>query len=143
MKKKIKIWSSGGVILENKKILVCYRINEDLYCLPKGTPENDEGIEETAIREVFEETGINPKIISKLGEVNYKINKYLGNSRYKNNTEYNKTVHFFLMSKISGSINDHDDEFDKILWMSLEEAKKKLTYKNEISIVEKAFYSKN
>tara|TARA_B110000438_G_scaffold89536_1_gene89027 strand:+ start:8788 stop:9219 length:432 start_codon:yes stop_codon:yes gene_type:complete len=143
MKKKLKIWSSGGVILENKKILVCHRIDEELYCLPKGTPENNESIEETAIREVSEETGIYTKIISKLGEVHYKINKYLDNSRYENNTEYNKTVHFFLMNKISGSIKDHDDEFDKILWMSLKEVKKKLTYQNEISIVEKAFYSKN
>ena len=143
MKKNVIIWSSGGVILENSKILVCHRIDENLYCLPKGTPENNEGIEETAIREVSEETGINSKIISKLGEVHYKINKYLDNPRYEKNTEYNKTVHFFLMNKISGNIKDHDDEFDEILWMSLNEVKKKLTYQNEISIVEKAFYSKN
>jgi hypothetical protein len=47
------------------------------------------------------------------------------------------------MNKISGNIKDHDDEFDEILWMSLNEVKKKLTYQNEISIVEKAFHSKN
>ena len=143
MKKKLNIWSSGGVILENKKILVCHRINESLYCLPKGTPENNESIEETAIREVTEETGIKPNIISKIGEVHYKIVKYSDNSKYEKNTEYNKTVHFFLMNRLNGSIILHDNEFDEILWMSLDEAKKKLTYQNEISIVEKAFYSKN
>lgn len=143
MKNKINIWSSGGVILENQTILICHRINEDLYCLPKGTPENNESIEETAIREVTEETGIKPKIIFKLGEVHYKIVKYSDNSKYEKNTEYNKTVHFFLMNKLDGNIGLHDNEFDEVLWMSLDEAKKKLTYQNEISIVEKAFYSKN
>ena len=47
------------------------------------------------------------------------------------------------MSENGGSIDNHDKEFDEILWMSLETAKEKLTYKDELTIVEKAFYAKN
>ena len=47
------------------------------------------------------------------------------------------------MSEKNGSIKNHDDEFDEIIWMSLEEAKEKITYEDEFSIVEKAFYAKN
>ena len=46
------------------------------------------------------------------------------------------------MSKLDGSTNNHDGEFDEVTWMSLEEAKEKITYKDEFSIVEKAFYAK-
>jgi hypothetical protein len=47
------------------------------------------------------------------------------------------------MEKIGGDLEYHDHEFDSVLWMSLNEAKEKLTYQNELSIVEKAFHAKN
>ena len=138
-----KIWSAGGVLLKNNKLVVCHRKNEDLYCLPKGTPEKNESIEQTAIREVSEETGLIPKIISNLGEINYEFTRLEKKNRYKKNILYKKAVYFFLMSENGGSTNDHDNEFDEILWMTLEIAKEKLNYKDEFSIVEKAFYTKN
>jgi len=143
MKQTKKIWSAGGVLIRNKKVLICYRKSENLFCLPKGSPEKNESIEETAIREVSEETGIVPKLISDLGTINYEFTKLSMQNRYKKNILYKKTVYFFLMSEKNGSINNHDDEFDEIIWMSKEEAKEKLTYKDEFSIVEKAFYTKN
>ncbi|MBA46746.1 MAG: hypothetical protein CL893_01530 [Dehalococcoidia bacterium] len=138
-----KIWSAGGVIIKNNKVIVCHRKNENLFCLPKGTPEQNESIEETAIREVSEETGIIPKIISNLGEINYEFTRLEKKNRYKKNILYKKTVYFFLMSEIGGSIEFHDNEFDEILWMTFEIAKEKLNYKDEFAIVEKAFYAKN
>ena len=75
MNKLVNIWSSGGVIIFEEKVAICHRKKENLFCLPKGTPEDDENIEQTAIREVTEETGIIPKIINKIGEVQYTIKK--------------------------------------------------------------------
>tara|TARA_B100001250_G_scaffold64805_3_gene51179 strand:- start:354 stop:791 length:438 start_codon:yes stop_codon:yes gene_type:complete len=138
-----KIWSAGGILIKNNELLVCHRKNEKLFCLPKGTPEKNESIEQTAIREVLEETGIIPKILTDLGEINYEFTKITKQNRYKKNILYKKTVYFFLMSENGGSIDNHDKEFDEILWMSLETAKEKLTYKDELTIVEKAFYAKN
>ncbi len=143
MKKTEKIWSAGGALIRENKVLICYRKSENLFCLPKGTPENNESIEQTAIREVYEETGVYPKLISNLGEINYEFTKLTKHNRYNKNILYKKTVYFFLMSEKNGSIKNHDDEFDEIIWMSLEEAKEKITYKDEFSIVEKAFYAKN
>ena len=64
-------------------------------------------------------------------------------TKYKKDVEYNKIVYYYLMEKIGGDLEYHDHEFDSVLWMSLNEAKEKLTYQNELSIVEKAFHAKN
>ena len=141
MRNVIKLWSAGGVVIKNDKILICYRKNQNLFCLPKGTPELGENIEETAIREVSEETGLVPKILSKIGENNYEFYKKSTDKRYEKNIIYKKTVYFFLMAVTGGDIKNHDHEFDKVLWMSLEKSKEKLTYNNEFSIVEKAFFA--
>tara|TARA_B100001029_G_scaffold33309_1_gene25146 strand:- start:3024 stop:3455 length:432 start_codon:yes stop_codon:yes gene_type:complete len=143
MNKLVSIWSSGGVIIFEEKVAICHRKKENLFCLPKGTPEDDENIEQTAIREVTEETGIIPKIINKIGEVQYTIKKETSTTKYKKDVEYNKIVYYYLMEKIGGDLEYHDHEFDSVLWMSLNEAKEKLTYQNELSIVEKAFHAKN
>ena len=83
MNKLVNIWSSGGVIIFEEKVAICHRKKENLFCLPKGTPEDDENIEQTAIREVTEETGIIPKIINKIGEVQYTIKKETSTTKYK------------------------------------------------------------
>ena len=143
MNKVVSIWSTGGVIIHEGKVADCYRKKEKLFCLPKGTPENNENIEQTAIREVAEETGIIPKIVNKIGEIQYSIKQETSTKKYKKDIEYNKIVYYYLMEKIGGDIEYHDHEFDSVLWMSLDEAKEKLTYQNELSIVEKAFHAKN
>ena len=53
-----KIWSAGGILIKNNELLVCHRKNEKLFCLPKGTPEKNESIEQTAIREVLVRGGL-------------------------------------------------------------------------------------
>ena len=67
MKKTEKIWSAGGALIRENKVLICYRKSENLFCLPKGTPENNESIEQTAIREVYEETGLEVEIAEEVG----------------------------------------------------------------------------
>ena len=52
-------------------------------------------------------------------------------------TIYKKTVYFFDDPN-GGSIENHDEEFDEVVWMSIQNAKEKLTYKDEFSILEKA-----
>jgi hypothetical protein len=46
------------------------------------------------------------------------------------------------MTPNGGSIENHDEEFDEVVWMSIQNAKEKLTYKDEFSILEKAFHAK-
>ena len=60
---KIHVWSAGGVVVRKNnnqtEVLICERFSENIIALPKGKPNEGEDEEETAVREVREETGIN------------------------------------------------------------------------------------
>lgn len=119
---------SGGKI----EVVLCGRSQSGVWGLPKGTPNLGEGLEETAIREVNEETGLEVKIEAKIGSIRY---------WYMNPAEearYHKTVHHYLMLPIGGDISLHDPEYDLVQWFSAEEACRTLTYQNETKIVRKA-----
>ena len=103
---------------------------QDLIALPKGKPNYGEDEIATAIREVREETGIEVKIVQKVSEIFYSFINF--------GITINKKVTFFLMEMISGNINDHDGEFDKVYWEKAEEALKMLTYQGERDVLEKA-----
>ncbi len=58
------IFSAGGVLCdeENKKVFLIYKNKTDEWLLPKGCMEENETIEQTAEREVFEEAGYKNKV---------------------------------------------------------------------------------
>ena len=100
--------------------------------MPKGTPVIGENLEETAIREVSEETGLEVVIQDKIGVINYSfVNE-------EKNIQYHKHVHFYLMVKSGGSFEKHEDEFDSVRWFSLDVALRVVTYENEIELILKA-----
>lgn len=121
--------SSGGVVVKDGAHVLLAR-REEHWQLPKGLVEEGEKIEETAIREVKEETGINARIIKPLGKVNYWY--------YREGKRIYKTVYFFLMEAISGDIKEHDSEMDEVRWFEMDEALEKIAYRNEKDILEKA-----
>lgn len=103
-----------------------------VWCLPKGTVEKGESPEETAQREVREETGITGHIVRKLGDITY---------WYQSRDEgvrYFKTVSFFLMSYVSGDTGDHDRELDEVMWVPLQEAEARLSYPGERDMMARA-----
>ena len=67
--KELKLWAAGGVIINKlgNEVVLCHRQKESLWTLPKGKPKKSESITQTALREVNEETGLEVKIISKIG----------------------------------------------------------------------------
>lgn len=131
--------SSGGVLYrENgsglEVILISHRgLNGfEKWCLPKGTVEEGETLEETALREVREETGISGQLLEKLGEIRYEF--YSREDREK----ILKSVHFYLLVYLSGSELDHDDEADEARWFPIDAAEKQLTHVNEAAMLRKA-----
>ena len=70
---KLDVWSAGGAILRKNnnqtEVLICERFSENIIALPKGKPNEGEDEEETAVREVREETGINAIIKSKIKDI--------------------------------------------------------------------------
>ena len=91
-----------------------------------------EDLEQTAVREVREETGLDAKILRKLGEITYEFYSKADRSRV------HKTVHLFLLECLGGDMADHDDEVEEVRWFPLSDAVQMLTHKNERDVLEKA-----
>ncbi len=102
------------------------------WSLAKGTPDAGESLEETALREVQEETGLEVEIDAPLGTINY---WFVGRDP---DVRFHKTVHFYLMVPIGGGIELHDPEFDVVQWFSSDEALSVLAYANEADIMRRA-----
>ncbi len=101
-----------------------------LWALPKGTPDSGETIEETALRETREETGLEVEIEVPLSSIRYFF--------VRGTTRYHKTVHFFLMHPVGGALELHDHEFDEVRWAVGSEALALLTHATERTVVEDA-----
>jgi 8-oxo-dGTP pyrophosphatase MutT (NUDIX family) len=100
------------------------------WTLPKGTPDPEETIEQTAIREVTEETGLNVRIVEPLPSIEYTF--------VQDGTRIHKTVHYFLMESIGGDLARHDHEFDEVRWIPFDHAPTMLTFETERSLVARA-----
>ena len=126
--------SAGGVVHRSEagrvELLLVHRRSPLLWALPKGTPDSGESIEETALRETREETGIEVEIESPLGSISYFF--------VRERIRFHKTVHFFLMRPVGGSIDLHDHEFDEVRWFQLEEALEIMSYPTERGVVGRA-----
>ena len=121
--------SAGGVVLKKERMVLLARRNED-WQFPKGQVEKGERMEETAVREVREETGVEARIVKSLGRINYWY--------YREGRRIYKTVHFFLMEAVRENRKQRDSEMDEVRWFNLEDAVKKISYRNERDILERA-----
>ena len=127
--------SAGGVVYRDlgggPEVAICGRNYPATWGLPKGTPEPGESHEETAVREVNEETGLQVKIESRIGAIDYWF------VRARDGVRCHKTVHFYLMTPIGGDTSFHDREFDVVKWVPIQEALGALTHEDEVGIVQK------
>ena len=126
--------SAGGVVYREQdgrlQVALAHRRSPPLWALPKGTPDSGETIEETAVRETREETGLEVEIVRPLSSIRYFF--------VRGTTRFHKTVHFFLMRAVGGTPDDHDHEFDEVRWMDVSEALALMTHATERSVVEEA-----
>jgi 8-oxo-dGTP pyrophosphatase MutT (NUDIX family) len=106
------------------------RSRAGIWALPKGTPRTGETIEQVALREVQEETGLQVRLISYVGCISY--------SFVHDQVRYQKQVRHFLFEATGGDTSLHDHEYDLVEWFSLAEASRRLTYQNEVYILEQA-----
>jgi 8-oxo-dGTP pyrophosphatase MutT (NUDIX family) len=102
--------------------------------LPKGIVDPGETPEETAVREVREEAGIDAALLAPLEPVEY---WYVGH-RGKQRVRFHKFVHFYVMEYQSGQLSDHDHEVNEARWVDIEQAQKMLAFKGERQAVAQA-----
>jgi 8-oxo-dGTP pyrophosphatase MutT (NUDIX family) len=127
--------SAGGVVwrrdgAKGLEVVVCGRRSDRIWGLPKGTPDANEAIEDTALREVREETGLDVELGERLQTIEYWFTA--------NGVRYHKRVHHWLMQPTGGDLANHDHEFDEVRWMPAAEAYSMLTYDGEKRLVAEA-----
>jgi 8-oxo-dGTP pyrophosphatase MutT (NUDIX family) len=103
------------------------RSHAGIWALPKGTPQPGETVEQVAVREAQEETGLQVRLIAYIGSISY--------SFVREQIRYYKQVRHFLLEAIGGNTALHDHEYDRVEWFSLPEACRLLTYHNEVHIL--------
>ncbi|MGA5462533.1 NUDIX hydrolase [Mycobacterium sp. NPDC050041] len=101
-----------------------------LWSLPKGHIELGETAEQTAIREVAEETGIQGSVLAALGSIDY---WFVTEGR-----RVHKTVHHYLMRFLGGELSDEDVEVTEVAWVPLKELPSRLAYADERRLAEVA-----
>src|ERR1700732_3416849 len=94
-----------------------------LWSLPKGHIELGETAEQTAIREVAEETGIQGSVLAALGRIDY---WFVTDGR-----RVHKTVHHYLMRFSGGELSDDDVEVAEVAWVPIPELPSRLAYADE------------
>jgi 8-oxo-dGTP pyrophosphatase MutT (NUDIX family) len=133
-------FSAGGVLvrrLRGRWVLAAIRPAgkpDGLWALPKGNIGRGEDARETAVREVFEETGADGRLVGKLGDVRY-VYTWHGERIFK-------VVSFFLLRYSGGRLGELPTatahEVDEVRWLPLDEAPRLLAYGGEREMAERA-----
>jgi 8-oxo-dGTP pyrophosphatase MutT (NUDIX family) len=132
--------SAGGIVVDSADpqlpVAIIARLNRGgrlEWCLPKGHPEGDEDNQQAAIREIAEETGINGRILTALGSIDY----WFTVSGHR----VHKTVHHYLLVAVDGELtieNDPDHEAVDVAWVPLAVLGRRLSFPNERRIADLA-----
>ncbi len=139
--------SAGGIVWRRSpsgeiEVVLCGRSAEHarktghslkvnyLWVLPKGTPDPGEQIEQTALREVQEETGLLVHMGESLGRIEY---WFVAGGR-----RIHKRVYHWLMEPAGGDLANHDHEFDDVTWVPIDRAIQVLSYENERQVLQTA-----
>lgn len=128
-----KVQSAGGIVFKNEHVLLIKSKSTNRVSIPKGKLEPNESIEETAIREVREETGYDTKIVSEIGSINFDFEK--------DGEMCHKTVTLFRLELLNDSDpkpNLQEGEDFVNIWVTPSEAVSLLTFDEEREVLKKA-----
>jgi 8-oxo-dGTP pyrophosphatase MutT (NUDIX family) len=132
--------SAGGLVLDRRGpgangalIGRLDRRGRLLWSLPKGHVERGETEEDTAVREVMEETGIRGAVVGKLGTIDF---WFVADGR-----RIHKTVHHFLLVATDPDdgleLSDEDVEVSEVAWVPLGAVASRLAYADERRLLER------
>lgn len=120
------VFAAGGLITRissrGTEIAAVHRPAYDDWSLPKGKQDPGESLEETALREVWEETALRCS-----------LDGYLGTQDYPG-----KTVHYWHMRVEKEETFVPNEEIDALRWITRSEAEALLTYPQDQALLEAA-----
>ncbi len=128
--------SAGGLVIDfgrdpiSAVIIGRYdRRGRMVWSLPKGHIEAGETREETAAREIAEETGIEGKVLAELGSIDF---TFVADGR-----RIHKTVHHFILERTGGSVSTEDVEVADVAWVAVADVQARLTYADERRLMDR------
>jgi 8-oxo-dGTP pyrophosphatase MutT (NUDIX family) len=129
---RVEETSAGGFVLAadgSNRVALIGRVSRGGrldWCVPKGHPEGVETLEEAAVREIEEETGLQAEIVDFLGQIQY---EFAAGGKL-----ICKTVHHYLFKQTGGQLtveNDPNHEAVEARWFDLDSLDQSLTHENE------------
>src|SRR5437868_12256322 len=134
-------FSAGGVLVKRirgRPMVAAIRPGgkpEGVWALPKGNLDPGERPEQTAVREVFEETGVHGRVVEKLGDVKYTYTR-------RDGVRVFKIVSFYLLRAGRGRLGEIEErmrvEVAEACWLPLDDAPRLLAYGGEREMAAKA-----
>ncbi|MFT8331630.1 NUDIX hydrolase [Bifidobacterium psychraerophilum] len=129
----VREYSAGGLIFDDAgRVAIIARHSRSghlEWCLPKGHIEKGETPEETAVREVHEETGILGEVVDSIATIDY---WFTGTTQ-----RVHKLVHHFVLRQVGGHLTvegDPDHEAEDAIWVNFDDLDSVLSYPNERKI---------
>jgi len=120
--------AAGGLVRRSDgRIAIVHRPRYDDWSLPKGKADGTETVEETALREVEEETGLRCRLGPPAGE-----------TRYVDGRGRQKVVTYWHMTPTEDRPFRPSDEVDQLRWCTADEAGRLLSYVHDRELVERA-----
>lgn len=128
-------FSAGGLVVDAVRMTAAIIGRRDrkgrmIWSFPKGHIEQGETPEQTAVREVFEETGLTATVDTHLGTIAFWF--------MMDGKRIHKTVEHYLLFWQEGELSDADREVDAVEWVSLTELPARLAYNDERKLLAKA-----
>ncbi|QHT63849.1 NUDIX domain-containing protein [Paenibacillus lycopersici] len=110
--------SAGGVVFRRVNGELQVQLIQDRYgkiSLPKGKMEPGETVEQTALREIVEETGIQGAIVAPIDQIKYRYN-------HESKGPVDKEVHYYLVEAVGGKLQAQVEEIRGVEWFEPGEA---------------------
>lgn len=125
--------AAGGIIFHDNQVLLIRSESRNSYSLPKGRVEPGESLEQTAVREVREETGYSTKIVQIIDTMVFEFDK--------NGEHFRKSVTYYLLELADNSdpqqALQEGEDFENI-WVEPSEGLALLTYSDARDVLQKA-----
>ena len=122
------IRAAGGVLIQVSAagpcVLMIHRPRYDDWSMPKGKADGDETDEDTARREVEEETGFTCRLVEEIAT-----------SHYVDRKGRPKRVRWYRMEPITYKEFQPNDEVDEVRWVPIDEAEGLLSYERERAVL--------